>query len=516
MITKNQFYLFEKEYCKRVIAKLGTIDTEKTAGFFDDLEKERDNILSFNGSEANIQIKGPLFNADDLFIRLFFGGTMYADIIDAINTVKNKASIQKVNFIIDSPGGVVAGADNVASAIKNLGKITEAKIENLGASAAFLLASQADSITALSPMVEVGSIGIIQSFLDDSEHLNTRGLREITLTSVEAPHKDLDITTNEGQQLVIDRLNDLHAVFASRVAEGRGVTVEQVNSNFGKGDVLIAEKALAVGMIDRVDNQLTGAANRVAVGTGSSNQFDFAGLKTADISFSKNEAQKRVSDFLSGHENESKKVCFSVLENDENIKTLSFLDVHEGELVVVESAVEEINEILSNKKYSNLLSACDKVELIKVMSLFPVESKGDKSGEFNLKGDKNMADDKKTLSTEELKALGAAEERNRIADLTAWSTHNPETKKVVDEAVASGKSVNDVMPQLMAEVKNTSYKVAAAEGKDVNPATPTTPTGKPEGEEAEKEEEGKEEAKLSKKETEVASAIAKTFIGGSY
>ncbi|MFI4894432.1 MAG: hypothetical protein ACIAQ0_13535, partial [Phycisphaerales bacterium JB058] len=55
------------------------------------------------------------------------------------------------------------------------------------------------------------------------------------------------------------RIDDLQAVFADRVAEGRSrasgkdFTRESVNENFGRGGLLVAGDAMAVGMLDEIE-----------------------------------------------------------------------------------------------------------------------------------------------------------------------------------------------------------------------------------------------------------------------
>jgi hypothetical protein len=73
-----------------------------------------------------------------------------------------------------------------------------------------------------------------------------------TFTSTDAPDKRVDASTEEGQAKIVAHLDDLHALFVRRVARGRGVSAETVTADFGRGGIVIAEKAMKVGMIDRV------------------------------------------------------------------------------------------------------------------------------------------------------------------------------------------------------------------------------------------------------------------------
>jgi hypothetical protein len=48
-------------------------------------------------------------------------------------------------------------------------------------------------------------------------------------------------------------VDDLYAMFVADVAAGRGVTAQQVRDGYGEGRTLLADRALAAGMVDRVD-----------------------------------------------------------------------------------------------------------------------------------------------------------------------------------------------------------------------------------------------------------------------
>jgi ClpP class serine protease len=180
--------------------------------------------------------------------------------------------VREIAFNINSPGGYADGLDETAITIAGLAKPTRSDVHDLAASAAYWLASQTDKIVSASPAALFGSIGVAMEIIDHTGADAQRGIKRKSLTSTDAPLKRPDLTTDEGQAVLIKELDDLHAVFASRVAEGRGVSVARVNKDFGKGGVLIAADALKVGMIDDIAG-LSIARNRQPAGV--------AGDKTA-------------------------------------------------------------------------------------------------------------------------------------------------------------------------------------------------------------------------------------------
>jgi len=203
-------------------------------------------ILSVKGSTADIQVTGILTGAPDLLAKWFGGGnTTYSEIRAALAAAETDQSVKTVNLQISSPGGE-ASSEWLATmdAIAASSKPTTASVGTMAASAAFGIASQANKITAQNKMSMVGSIGVVTSRRLDSS--------VVTITSTDAPLKRPDVSTEDGQAAVRTELDAMHNIFAGTVAKGRGVSVEAVNTKFGRGGMLLAADAVAVGMIDSV------------------------------------------------------------------------------------------------------------------------------------------------------------------------------------------------------------------------------------------------------------------------
>ena len=202
-------------------------------------------IMSVAGDTADISIKGVLTNTPSFMAMIFGGGnTTYPDIISAIASAEQNADIKNIVLSVDSPGGQIAGLFNAVSAIASAKKPVKAVIANQAASAAFALVAQADEIVAANEATSVGSVGIrVDMGVDDST---------VVITSTEAPKKAPDVTTEEGKAVVREQLDAFHNVFVSSIAKGRGTTIEKVNSNFGRGTMVLAGEAVKRGMIDSV------------------------------------------------------------------------------------------------------------------------------------------------------------------------------------------------------------------------------------------------------------------------
>lgn len=260
----DQIWLCELEalriYCDKVLK--ASEETEKAAAIAFAEERESPNILSIAGETARIEINGTLSNRPSIIGRLFgFGATSYRDIQAAIETIAGDERVKTVRLLIDSPGGGLTGLDEVWIALRELGKTKMIVAENRGlmASAAYWIASAAHKIVATSPAAETGSIGIYALFIDWTEADKKMGIKEIRIVSKNAPEKNPDLATPAGLKSFQTRLDAIERVFIDRIAAGRGISVDTVARDFGRGGVLIAEdpdssqpSALSVGMIDAV------------------------------------------------------------------------------------------------------------------------------------------------------------------------------------------------------------------------------------------------------------------------
>lgn len=181
--------------------------------------------------------------------------TEYGFIIAATQAADADERVAKIVYDFNSPGGYVDGVDEAAQAMANVSKPTEAVVSNMSASAAYWLASQCDRIVAMSPTDQFGSIGVACEEYNEDEALAREGVRHTVYTSTDAPDKRPNTSTPEGRAKIVKQLDDIHSVFVSRVASGRGVTREKVSKDFGHGGLLIAADAKAAGMIDEVRGQ---------------------------------------------------------------------------------------------------------------------------------------------------------------------------------------------------------------------------------------------------------------------
>lgn len=183
------------------------------------------------------------------------GGTSTQMAARSIRQAINDNSITAIVLDIDSPGGQASGTQELAELVSlaRESKPVKAVATTMAASAAYWVASAADELI-VSPSAQVGSIGVFSVYTDESRAYENAGIEHTVIRSVEnkarpSGYEPLDDKSRANLQ---ESVNDIHRAFVGAVAQGRGVSVEYVEENFGKGKSFMGTRAVALGMADRV------------------------------------------------------------------------------------------------------------------------------------------------------------------------------------------------------------------------------------------------------------------------
>ena len=183
-----------------------------------------------------------------------FAETSALEIRRMVRQMAADDSVSKIVLHIDSPGGAVSGISDLASEIKQAAKAKPvvAFIEDMGASAAYWIASQCTEVVANEGAL-VGSLGTYGLIHDVSGAYERRGVKVHLISSGGAKGKGaggtvIDKEVLADQQRVVDTIN---ALFKADVARGRNFSQKKIDGLFD-GRVHGASEALAIGLIDRV------------------------------------------------------------------------------------------------------------------------------------------------------------------------------------------------------------------------------------------------------------------------
>lgn len=208
------------------------------------IRMDKTEYVTIRGNVAVVEIIGPIFHYDNI-LAWIFGFPSCEQLMIELQAVENNPAVQSIVLHIDSPGGQVGGVAELAAHIKNrITKPTVAYIGDMGASAAYWIASAADKITAAETS-EVGSIGVVFTIRRTSDN-------QVEIVSSVSPKKRPDINTDEGRAVFQARADAMADVFVSTITANRSMTRDQV-IEIG-GDVVIASAAAALGLVDDTGN----------------------------------------------------------------------------------------------------------------------------------------------------------------------------------------------------------------------------------------------------------------------
>lgn len=207
------------------------------------------------GSVAVIPVYGVLSQRMNLMAEMS-GGTSYQILSAQLHAALVDDEVSHVVLDIDSPGGGVPGAQELVSeifALRGGDKKIIAQVNSLAASAAYWIASAADEIV-VTPSGRGGSIGVYTVHEDISGMLEKDGVKltYISAGKYKVEGNEAEPLSDEAKKFIQSGVDQSYKAFVGGVAEGRGVTTEYVEDNFGQGRVFGAKELVKRGMADRI------------------------------------------------------------------------------------------------------------------------------------------------------------------------------------------------------------------------------------------------------------------------
>ena len=164
-------------------------------------------------------------------------------------------SIGAIILMFDTPGGSVVMTPETASKVMQArnSKPIYGYVENLCASAGYWIASACTELYA-TPSSSIGSIGVYTSHIDESGAMEKAGLKQefISAGVYKVEGNSNGPLSPEGRAFTQSQIDSFYTMFTGAVAKGRGVPVANVRSGYGQGRCLLAESALAEGMINGI------------------------------------------------------------------------------------------------------------------------------------------------------------------------------------------------------------------------------------------------------------------------
>ncbi len=179
--------------------------------------------------------------------------------------VRKDKNIKTVVFRVNSPGGSALASDEIWREVKltNLQKKVIVSMGDVAASGGYYVSAPASAIFA-EPTTITGSIGVFGVIpftgkMFEEKFGLTFDRAQTNKFSVMSLNKKL---TPEEIAVIQGEVDNIYTQFLSRVAEGRGMTKEQVNK-IARGRVWTGRDALKIGLVDQLGG-LTDAINFAA------------------------------------------------------------------------------------------------------------------------------------------------------------------------------------------------------------------------------------------------------------
>ena len=176
------------------------------------------------------------------------------EICELFKEARENESVKTIVFRINSPGGSALASDEIWREVQKTNKVKKVIVSmgDVAASGGYYIAAPADRIFADANTI-TGSIGVFGMIPYTGKMMENK--LGITFDRA-STNKHAIMTTNrkltEEEMVIIQKgVDDIYQQFKERVAEGRGMTVEEVNV-VGRGRVWTGRDALNVGLVDEL------------------------------------------------------------------------------------------------------------------------------------------------------------------------------------------------------------------------------------------------------------------------
>jgi signal peptide peptidase SppA len=250
----DQYWGIDEKFAQGILVKLEGISIVEAARLQAEFDAQNAGNKApyqvVNGT-AIIPISGPM-TKQATSAQFLTGGCSTKAIRGLLDQAEADTNVKDVLLHIESPGGQVSGNAELANKVRTFSKPTTAFIEDMGASCAYWVASQCDTVLA-NAMAEVGSIGVYGVVSDSSARADMMGVKVHLIKS--GSHKGAGTpgtpVTAEHLADMQGRVNELFGVFKDAVMSGRGMTAEQLDP-IADGRAFGAAKALEYGLIDGI------------------------------------------------------------------------------------------------------------------------------------------------------------------------------------------------------------------------------------------------------------------------
>lgn len=169
------------------------------------------------------------------------------------DAVKDK-NVKAIVLRVDSPGGSALTSDIIWREIELTKKHKPVVVSmgNLAASGGYYISCNADRIFA-EPTTITGSIGVFGAIPNFGKFVNNMGIYSDVVSTHEnsLEYSYFQPMTENTKNVITESIENIYDVFLTRVANGRGMTKEQVNE-VAQGRVWTGTDAKRLGLVDEI------------------------------------------------------------------------------------------------------------------------------------------------------------------------------------------------------------------------------------------------------------------------
>lgn len=199
---------------------------------------------------AVINIESPIYRKSSWWL----GGITHKEIKAEIQKAMDNEEVKAIFYNIYSPGGSVAGTQELATFIKEASskKPSCAFVDGMCCSAAYWLASATGKIYA-TESAELGSIGVVLMHRDYSKVYEKWGVQYTYITagskkSVGASEIPL---SDEDKEYLQNQVNGIYDVFLENISQNMGLDLNK-KTEWADGRVFLGKDAVNLGLVSKI------------------------------------------------------------------------------------------------------------------------------------------------------------------------------------------------------------------------------------------------------------------------
>ncbi len=205
------------------------------------------------GNVALVEISGPMSRGGTPC----FGAGSTVDARAALRAAERDADVTAIVFVIDTPGGTVAGTGDLGDEVARIAKTKPIYffVPDQCCSAGYWVASQGTAIWSSPNAQQIGNINARLTLINVSESLKKAGVEVTILKGKRGTFKDAGDGSKpfspEEIEYLQGEIDRMEAAFAAAVARGRNVPLAKA-LEWSDGRWFDAATALQMGLIDQI------------------------------------------------------------------------------------------------------------------------------------------------------------------------------------------------------------------------------------------------------------------------